>query len=64
MDDLPDDETLMQVEAICQLADSINNTTNKDVRRRLLQAMDLVIAKLGPVAARGHLIDVAGRNCN
>jgi hypothetical protein len=58
-DDFPPDPTLMQVEAICQLVDALASTTNKDIRRRLLQAMDLVIAKLGPPRTnQSSVIDV------
>ena len=52
----------MRVAALCQLADTINESENKQVHRRLLSAMDLVLATLTPKPKTGGiLVDITGR---
>jgi hypothetical protein len=65
MDDFegPEDPTLMQVEALCNLADAYKAANNSELKKRLLTAMDLVILRLCPpirqvAGPRGQLIDV------
>jgi hypothetical protein len=45
-----EDPTLMQVEALCNLAEAYHAATNKEVKQRLMLAMDAVIIKLAPPA--------------
>jgi hypothetical protein len=54
------DVLVQRIEALCCLAETCETTTNRAVRRRLVQAMDIVIAEIVP-AKEGRLIDVTRR---
>ena len=48
-----EDPTLMQVEALINLSDAYHGASNGEVKKRLMLAMDAVLAKLQPPARSG-----------